>query len=126
MRLVTHNMLRCNAKGVENGYPLLIEATGVAVVESEFDAAAVSSLLGKLNFGALKSAAENLSMSECLGGAEAPLPEALLESGEFLRAVHRLLFEVHVLEGMLVCPESGRKFPIREGIPNMLLHEDEI
>lgn len=119
-------MLRCNAKGVENGYPLLIEATGVEVVESEFDMTAVRSLLGKLNFGALKSAAESLSMAECLAGAEAPLSEALLESVEFLKAVHRLLFEVHVQEGMLVCPESGRKFPIREGIPNMLLHEDEI
>jgi multifunctional methyltransferase subunit TRM112 len=31
-----------------------------------------------------------------------------------------------VEEGTLVCPESGRKFPINKGIPNMLLNEDEV
>lgn len=28
------------------------------------------------------------------------------------------------MEGELVCPETGRKFPVRQGVPNMLLHED--
>jgi uncharacterized protein YbaR (Trm112 family) len=44
----------------------------------------------------------------------------------FLQLVHKLLLDVHVLEGALVCPETGRRFPINEGIPNMLLHEDEV
>jgi hypothetical protein len=26
----------------------------------------------------------------------------------------------------LTCPETGRKFPVTKGIPNMLLHEDEV
>lgn len=34
--------------------------------------------------------------------------------------------QVEVMEGNLVCPESGRKFPINNGIPNMLLNEDEV
>lgn len=34
--------------------------------------------------------------------------------------------EVDILNGELICPESGRKFPITNGIPNMLLNEDEI
>ena len=25
-----------------------------------------------------------------------------------------------------VCPETGRKFPVADGIPNMLLNEDEV
>jgi multifunctional methyltransferase subunit TRM112 len=33
---------------------------------------------------------------------------------------------VEVVEGCLVCPESGREFPIKDGIPNMLLNEDEV
>jgi uncharacterized protein YbaR (Trm112 family) len=40
--------------------------------------------------------------------------------------LHRILMDVHVLEGSLVCPETGRKYPIHDGIPNMLLHEDEV
>ena len=44
----------------------------------------------------------------------------------FLHDVHHVLLEVQVIEGDLVCPETGRKFPIKDGVPNMLLHEDEI
>lgn len=44
----------------------------------------------------------------------------------FLRLTHKLLLDVHVTEGALICPETGRRFPIHEGIPNMLLHEDEV
>lgn len=46
------------------------------------------------------------------------------EDEEVLRKVHHALMEVHLLEGELVCPETGRKFPVRQGVPNMLLHED--
>jgi len=31
-----------------------------------------------------------------------------------------------VLTGELECPESGKVFPIKKGIPNMLLDEDEV
>lgn len=37
-----------------------------------------------------------------------------------------ICWQVEVVEGELECPESGRKFPISEGIPNMLLREDEV
>lgn len=43
-----------------------------------------------------------------------------------MRLVHKLLLDVHVREGALICPETGRRFPISDGIPNLLLHEDEI
>ena len=63
-------------------------------------------------------------------GHGADLPEALptqFEEDEgFLKQAHRVMVEVEVLEGELQCPESGRKFPISEGIPNMLLREDEV
>ena len=40
--------------------------------------------------------------------------------------LYRVLFDVYVIEGWLVCPDTGRKFPVKDGIPNMILHEDEI
>lgn len=43
-----------------------------------------------------------------------------------MRLAHKLLLDVHVTEGALICPETGRRFPVHEGIPNMLLHEDEV
>ena len=57
------------------------------------------------------------------------LPEqadaASLEDDDFLRAFHHALLEVVLEEGALVCPETGRRFPVAKGIPNLLLHEDE-
>lgn len=37
-----------------------------------------------------------------------------------------MLLEIDVVNGELICPESGRKFPINNGIPNMILNEDEV
>ena len=37
MRLITHNMLQCNIKGVKNGFPLGIEAGEVRDEEAEFN-----------------------------------------------------------------------------------------
>lgn len=54
--------------------------------------------------------------------AEPPQPN----DEESLRKTHHALFEVEVIQGDLICPETGRKFPIKQGIPNMLLNEDEI
>jgi multifunctional methyltransferase subunit TRM112 len=45
---------------------------------------------------------------------------------EFLKKMHRILLEYEVEEGELICPETGRKFPITKGIPNMLLQETEL
>ncbi|KAF0306800.1 Multifunctional methyltransferase subunit TRM112-like protein [Amphibalanus amphitrite] len=45
---------------------------------------------------------------------------------EFLKKAHHVLLEVEVMNGSLVCPETGRKFPVTDGIPNMLLNEDEV
>jgi len=60
----------------------------------------------------------------------AELPEAadadMLEDEAFARRFHHALLELHVMEGALVCPESGRKFVVHKGVPNMKLNEDEV
>jgi len=35
------------------------------------------------------------------------------------------MLQVVLEEGALVCPETGRKFAVNKGIPNLLLQEDE-
>jgi len=45
---------------------------------------------------------------------------------ETLKQIHHALLEVDIIEGELICPETGRKFPITEGVPNMLVNEDEV
>ena len=122
MRLITHNMLQCNIKGVTNGFPLGIEAAEVSVVESEFDAGFIQNTLPKLHWPAFVAAAASIGVD----GLPAELVDGLAEDEEFLKRVHHALLDVHVIQGNLVCPETGRKFPVKEGIPNMLLNEDEV
>ena len=52
------------------------------------------------------------------------IEEGQLEDEALLRRLHRVLLEVEVVEGELECPETGRKFPIRNCIPNMLITEE--
>jgi multifunctional methyltransferase subunit TRM112 len=127
MRLITHNMLRCNVKGVVNGYPLKISADEVEISESDnpFSLEFMQGLLRKLDLAALKSAAADLGME---GMEDLNVEDKAAVSGDIalLERMYHLLFEVHVETGRLTCPESGREFGIESGIPNMLLHEDEV
>lgn len=93
----------------------------------------------KINFESLKSAARDLTLLDIV---DIEIPPGAELSEVILHRIHHALFEVHILEGELkyifdimnltsfqanlVCPQSGRKFGIHEGIPNMILHEDEI
>ncbi|GAB9463398.1 hypothetical protein Gpo141_00000860 [Globisporangium polare] len=122
MRLITHNMLMCNKKGVANGFPLRIEAAEVEVVACEFQAAFVRKMLLKIDWSAFVAGAKSLSVADGLP-EQVPGDDA---DEELLRKVHHALLEVHVKKGTLVCPESGREFSIIDSIPNMLLREDEV
>mmetsp|Transcript_24322 Transcript_24322/g.43982 ORF Transcript_24322/g.43982 Transcript_24322/m.43982 type:complete len:126 (-) Transcript_24322:127-504(-) len=125
MRLLTHNFLKSNVKGTEKGYPLKIEATEIVTEETPVDATFCVKMLSKLNYDALLGAVRELKE----GGAEVPdlpLEASDIKESETMAQFHRVLFDIHVMEGHLICPDTGRRFPIKGGIPNMVLHEDEI
>jgi multifunctional methyltransferase subunit TRM112 len=129
----------------EKGYPLLIRPTRIVLEEAPLDRELLVRILGKIDYGALYQAQLQL-LEHCATAqnddlawrdwTELPetLPETLLSSNTsdldnettLLAALFRWLFEIHVLEGVLVCPDTGREFPIKDGIPNMILHEDEL
>lgn len=124
MKLLTHNMLTSKCiKGVNIGYPLGILAKDIRVSETDFNMEFVARIIPKLDWSTLWQAADKL-------GHAGDLPQTLIQdyenNEEFLKKVHHVLLEVEVINGELVCPETGRKFPITSGIPNMLLNEDEV
>ena len=45
---------------------------------------------------------------------------------EVLQQIDHALLELEVISGKLVCPNCGREYVIEQGIPNMLLREDEV
>jgi multifunctional methyltransferase subunit TRM112 len=123
MKLLTHNVLKSNVKQANSGFPLRIEATKVEFQEQEFNPEFIQSMLQRLDYRAL------LKGYEALKGADDPElpPFAPKEESEvFLKLVHHALLEVVLVEGALVCPDTGRKFKVEFGIPNMLLNEDEL
>mmetsp|Transcript_34807 Transcript_34807/g.84112 ORF Transcript_34807/g.84112 Transcript_34807/m.84112 type:complete len:134 (-) Transcript_34807:411-812(-) len=133
MRLLTHNFLKSNVKGTENGYPLNIEVTTVRCDESPVDKEFLLGLLPKVNYSGLQAAVRQMG-PHC----DPPLPELpddLDVSDEegmknlddaIIADLHRVLFDIYLIEGWLVCPDTMRKFPVKDSIPNMILHEDEI
>ncbi|KAI8473991.1 MAG: hypothetical protein J3K34DRAFT_409152 [Monoraphidium minutum] len=123
MKLLTHNMLACTIKGVQNGFPLKIEAEEIAEREADFDPDFLRHIYPKLEWAAFLEGARALN---CAEGLPEAVSEATLQDEAFLQSFHHALLEVTLEEGSLVCPETGRVFKVSKGIPNMLLNEDEV
>mmetsp|Transcript_12850 Transcript_12850/g.19504 ORF Transcript_12850/g.19504 Transcript_12850/m.19504 type:complete len:132 (-) Transcript_12850:202-597(-) len=131
MRLLTHNFLKSNVRNTTKGYPLVIEARRIIYEESSLDGTMVKKLCSKIDYEVLVGALTQLRNSNVdvdFGWPIIPgsLGEEQSMDEEVIEMLHKVLFDIHVLDGDLVCPDTGRKFPIRDGIPNMVLHEDEI
>lgn len=60
MKLFAHNIMKNNAKGVENGYPLKIDAQEVVVSEAEYNDVLVRTMIERLDYNVLKEAAEQV------------------------------------------------------------------
>lgn len=93
----------------------------------------VKNLLQKINFTALQSALRDLQLNESFinildekKDSKEDLVNFILESEQLLKNLHHILFEYHIVNGILICPTTGREFIVKDGIPNMLLHEDEV
>nr|CAG4649874.1 EOG090X0LTV [Scapholeberis mucronata]SVE94032.1 EOG090X0LTV [Scapholeberis mucronata] len=119
MTMKDSNVRQC-LKGVTVGFPLAQE---VKVNEVDFNPEFISRMIQKLDWPALCKAVDNL-------GHTNQLPPSVVEdyenNEEFLKKAHHFLMEIEVITGNLVCPETGRKFPVTDGIPNMLANEDEV
>lgn len=59
-------------------------------------------------------------------GLPEEVTEDMLQDEDFLRSFHHALLELVLDEGALICPETGRQFPVKKGVPNLLLNEDEV
>mmetsp|Transcript_30761 Transcript_30761/g.97942 ORF Transcript_30761/g.97942 Transcript_30761/m.97942 type:complete len:130 (-) Transcript_30761:317-706(-) len=120
MRLLTHNLLTAKREGVEEGFPLALEVRQVEVRESPLRPDFILKVFETLEWGALRAAAGAVGV--------ASLPEAvdpaMLEDPAFLAALHHVLFDIHVIEGDLVCQQTGRRFPISGGVPDMQLNDE--
>ncbi|TFK61307.1 Trm112p-domain-containing protein [Pluteus cervinus] len=121
VRLITHNLLACHAKGcTSNNFPLRFENARVELREAEFNGDFLQGFLPKIEWNALVDTAKQL------GDTSLPPEQPEMTDDEFLKNLHHVLMEIHVEEGVMICPNCSRNYPISNGIPNMLLADYEI
>mmetsp|Transcript_38182 Transcript_38182/g.89768 ORF Transcript_38182/g.89768 Transcript_38182/m.89768 type:complete len:116 (-) Transcript_38182:334-681(-) len=115
MKLLTHNLLQ--SPGTRHGYPLAIEAEKVETVETEFNPDFLVRMVEKLDYPGLVTTIATLGMKESLPSA---IPANFGDDESFLKALHHVLLEIEIVDGHLICPETGKRFPVKDGIPSML------
>jgi len=126
MRLLTHNVLSHNSNQGK-GFPLKIRSEQVrvdntqAIMDADQQVAFVKGFLPTLNWPALVQGATELGIPTL----PAVLTEELAQDRDFLVALYHILMNVHLVEGTLTCPLTGREFVVTKEIPNMMLEEEE-
>ncbi|KAF5370646.1 hypothetical protein D9758_001801 [Tetrapyrgos nigripes] len=121
VRLITHNLLACHAKGCNsNNFPLPFSNVQIEIREAEFNPEFLKAFLPKIEWKALVDTAKQL------GDMSLPLEQPEMMDDDFLKSFHHVLLEIHVEEGVMTCPNCKHEYPISNGIPNMLLAEHEI
>jgi multifunctional methyltransferase subunit TRM112 len=123
MKLLSHNFLRNNttSAGFSGGYPLQITATEITVTENEYNSDFVKHIIPSLDWSVLVSAASQLGLTTL----PSTLTPELVQSDEFLVALHNILVNVHVISGVLTCPTTQREFKIKDGVADFMLEEEE-
>ncbi|KAK7472567.1 hypothetical protein VKT23_000682 [Stygiomarasmius scandens] len=121
VRLITHNLLACHAKGcTSNNFPLAFSNVQIEIREAEFNPEFLKNFIPKIEWKALVDTARQL------GDTSLPLEQPEMIDDDFLKNLHHVLLETHVEEGVMTCPNCKHEYPISNGIPNMLLAEHEI
>ena len=126
MKLSTHNLLVCHKNTCitnEKNYPLIIKASKVNTVKSDFDEEKTKLFFDKMNKKALNEGCKDLNISKF---DLEKIKEEQMQDKNVLEYLHNILFEVEIEEGNLVCANCGREYMIKRGIPDMVLKDDEI
>ena len=126
MKAITHNILMCNTKkcsGTDKNYPFIIKTTDIKNREVEFDLERIKKLYDKQDKRGLTQFCKDLNIFKY---DFTTVDDAIKKQDEFWEYIHQVMNETLVYEGSLICPNCGREYPIKKGIINMVLQDDEM
>ena len=127
--------------GQETGFPLHVRDAELSLAEVEFNPLFLRNVMPRIEWDAMKSIVEEvgLRLPDGVGHETGPAGtepmdvdqssqdphqskvEVAEEEDAKLKALHRVLLETHIDNGMLVCGSCGHQYMVKEGIPNFLL-----
>ena len=119
MRILTHNSLRCNnddvtdPTSIDQYQPYQIEIEDMEVIETDINEDFIRHLMPSLDWNGLLIAAKAIGIEafpECYD-------DSLLEDEDFVKAMHYLLFDVHIVSGYLINSYNNKKYKIENSIP---------
>ncbi|TPX60749.1 hypothetical protein SpCBS45565_g07439 [Spizellomyces sp. 'palustris'] len=115
-------MLQCHAKGCDpsQSYPLELKGVELESLDAEYNEDFIRRLIPKLDWNVL------VHTAFALGVAELPKELPDVQDEAFLRKVHQVALETRVKEAQMVCNGCGHVYPIKDGVPNMLLQDSEV
>ena len=126
MKAITHNILMFNIKkcsGTDKNYPFIIKPTDILNREVEFDLERTQKLYEKQDKRGLNQYCKDLNIFKY---DFTTVDDAIKQQKEFWEYVHKVLNETMVNDGVLICPNCNREYPIKNGIINMVLQDDEM
>jgi multifunctional methyltransferase subunit TRM112 len=121
-------MLTCHVKSCKNG-KLSLQECELTSVETEFNSAFMQNIISKLDFTALQTAVNELSLdfdaSPFIPSADDEMEQDVPDESA-LQSLHALVMNTKIYNGRMVCTACGHVYPIVDGIPNMLLQDHEV
>ncbi|OIR58676.1 MAG: protein and tRNA methyltransferase regulatory subunit Trm112 [Amphiamblys sp. WSBS2006] len=122
MNLLVHNLVQCRRKScLENNtaFPLLLQPEKLETRSVEYSEDFITNILPKIEWEGLARTLDSLKVEHTV-----PSSIPTETNTQFFHEMHSHLLEKEVVEGRMVCSGCQQVYPIREGIPNMLLAED--
>jgi multifunctional methyltransferase subunit TRM112 len=114
----------CNKKTcTTNNFPLKIISTNSKIVTVDFNQELTQKFLKKLDLPALTQATKDLQIYKF---DFEKLNEEEINNMEILKYIHHLINEVQIVEGKLICNNCNREYIIHNGIPNLVLNDNEV
>ena len=106
-----------------NGYPLRIGANKIDKRQDEIDDEFVKRTLKKVDLNALIIGSQDMKIIDD-NSALKNLKEEDIEKKDVLNDLKTILFKSLLIEGILKCPDCGTEYPVKNGIPDMVVNDD--
>ena len=120
MRLISINILCCRVKNCKGGEKSLeLKVDKFEEVKKDLNREALLKMLDMMDWVLIVELSSIIKVN-------IPDNRPSEIDDDLMNMLHRLIFEIDILEGNLKCSSCDRLYPIIDGIPNLILDDKEI